>query len=93
MPGATISVAWPRDEIEIDESHPSWNWTIGPCRYKVFSADPNEHYRPYLEKHVGRQKWDWDWGMAGTDGEDDRLTIKIRRKHAEYATILALRWA
>src|SRR3990167_6179075 len=25
------------------------------------SADPNAIYRPWLEKHVGKQLVDWDW--------------------------------
>ena len=24
------------------------------------SADPNDHYRPWLQEHVGRQGWDWN---------------------------------
>lgn len=92
MPGVVINVKWPVGEVVIDESMPQWDWTIGPSRYIVNSADPNDHYRPWMEKHVGRQKWDWDWGMADRDATDNRLTIKIRRKHANYATIAALRW-
>lgn len=56
-------------------------------------ADPNYHYRPFLEQYVGHQGWDWDWGMANRDATDNRLTIKIRQKHAQYATIIAMRWS
>jgi hypothetical protein len=58
----------------------------------VHSADPNDHYRPYLEKHVGKQGVDWNWGMANRDATDNRLTIKVRQKHQKYATILSLMW-
>jgi hypothetical protein len=46
-----------------------------------------------MEANVGRQKWDWDWGMAGDDVSANRLTIKIRRKHQEYAIIAKLMWS
>jgi hypothetical protein len=46
-----------------------------------------------MEANVGRQGWDWDWGMANNDARNDTLTIKIRQKHAAYATIMALKWA
>ncbi len=93
VPGTVINVRWPVGDVEIDESMPQWDWTIGPPKYKIESADPNDHYRPFLEKYVGKQGWDWDWGMADRDATDNRLTIKIRRKHARYATLLAMRWS
>lgn len=92
MPGVVINVRWPSGDITITEDHPQWDWTIGPSKYIVYSADPNEHYRPWLEENVGKQGWDWNWGMAARDALDDRLTIKIRRRHKKYATMLALRW-
>lgn len=92
VPGEIINVRWPVGDVEINESMPQWDWTIGPSRYVVVSADPNDHYRPYLEKHVGRQGWDWNWGMANNDVAANRLTIKIRRKYRDHATILALKW-
>jgi hypothetical protein len=93
IPGVVINVRWPRGEIVIDEEHPLWDWTVGPSKYIVQSTDPNEHYLPYLEKHVGRQGWDWNWGMGGHDATEDRLTIKIRQKHAKYATMIAMMWS
>jgi hypothetical protein len=93
MPGVIINVRWPRGVVEINESHPLWDWTVGPSKYKVESADPNDHYRPFLEKNVGRQGWDWNWGLHGNDAGNDRLTIKIRKKHSEYAMVLALKWS
>jgi hypothetical protein len=57
------------------------------------SADPNDHYRPWMEANVGRQGWDWNWGLADRDATDNRLTIKIRQKYEKYATIAVLRWA
>ena len=57
------------------------------------TADPNFHYRPYLEEHVGQQGRDWNWGMADRDATDNRLTIKIRRRYAQHATVMTMRWA
>jgi hypothetical protein len=42
---------------------------------------------------VGRQGWDWNWGMADRDATDNRLTIKIRRKHQECAIIAKMMWS
>lgn len=93
MPGEVIRVKWPDGDVVIDESMPQWDWTVGPSRYIIESADPNDHYRPWLESHVGRQGWDWNWGMADTDAIDNRLTIKIRRGKEECATMALLLWA
>ena len=93
MPGVVINVKWPAGNITVDESDPRWDWTLSSSLQEGYSADPNDHFRPWLEKHVGRQKWDWDWGIAGNDSVENRLTIKIRQKHAKYATIAAMRWS
>lgn len=86
MPGVIINVRWPVGEIRIRQEESNiWDY--------VRSADPNDHYRPWMEQHVGRQGWDWDWGMANRDAVDNRLTIKIRQRHAKYATIAAMRWS
>lgn len=93
VPGVVINVRWPVGEVVIDESMKQWDWTIGPSKYIVESADPNDHYRPWLEKHVGKQGWDWNWGMADRDATDNRLTIKIRQKHQECAIIAKMMWS
>lgn len=94
MPGTVINVRWPRGNIVVDHNDPRWCDLGGAVWVDLgFSADPNDHYRPWMEQHVGRQGWDWDWGMADRDATDNRLTIKIRQRYAEYATIAAMRWA
>jgi hypothetical protein len=93
MPGVVFEVKWPRGQIKVGPSHrDGWNG-IGEYFEYVESADPNDHYRPYLERHIGKQGWDWQWGMGGNNVAEDRLTIKIRRKYAHYATILAIKWS
>ena len=86
MPGVVINVRWPKGWVVLHED---------PDGSKVAaeSTDPNDHYRPWMEANVGRQKWDWDWGMADRDATDNRLTIKIRQKHSECAIIAKLMWA
>ena len=94
MPGVIINVAWPAEKsVIVDVSDPRWDGSLGTRLQEGFSADPNDIYRPWLEKHVGRQNWDWNWGLVGNDSAENRLTIKIRQKHAKYATIAAIQWA
>lgn len=93
MPGTVIRVKWPSGPVTIDESMPRWDWTVGPSKYIVDSADPNDHYRPWLEANAGRQGWDWNWGMGNLDITENRLTIKFRRGREQWASVAALRWA
>ena len=86
MPGVVINVKWPSGWVVLHEAHDG-------SKVSTESADPNDHYRPWMEDNVGRQGWDWNWGMADRDATDNRLTIKIRQKHAKYATLAALRWS
>ena len=85
VPGVVINVPWPRGWVVLYEDPDG-------SKVSAQSADPNDHYRPWLEANVGRQGWDWNWGMADRDATDNRLTIKIRQKYAEYATIAMLKW-
>lgn len=101
VPGTTVRVKWPVGEVVIDESMQKWDWTIGPSRYIIESSDPNDHYRPWLEKNVGKQGWDWNWRIGpvaatNTDGSVagfDSLLIKFRKSKAELATIAAIKWS
>ena len=93
MPGVVINVAWPKGRIRVGPGHRQGWAGVGPEFEYVDSADPNDFYRPWLEKYVGKQGWDWNWGMGGMDVTENRLTIKIRRKYAKYATIAALHWS
>jgi hypothetical protein len=53
MPGTEIEVRWPFGWVILDDDG-AGNQTSAE------SADPNDHYRPYLEKHVGKQCIDWN---------------------------------
>jgi len=93
MPGVVINVAWPNGLVKVGPGHRDGWSGYGPEFEYVDSADPNDHYRPWMEQHVGRQGWDWNWGMANNDASDNRLTIKIRQKQHEYAIIAKLMWS
>jgi hypothetical protein len=92
MPGVIIKVKWPTGKIVIDSRHPAW-YDCGAEHVEIFSSDPNDHYRPWIEEHIGKQGWDWDWGFTGNDVSDNCLTVKIRRKHAAMASLMALKWS
>lgn len=79
--GPTITVRWPVGPIE--EADPV-DGTI--------SADPNDHYRPWLEKNVGKQNRDWVWGLRDNNAAENRLTIKFRKSKAKWATAAFLLW-
>ena len=87
MPGTVIRVPWPGGMV-IKEFADQYK-----TDRELFSSDPNDHYRPWLEKNVGRQGWDWAWGMGNLDITENRLTIKFRRGREHWATAAALRWA
>ncbi len=93
VPGVVINVQWPKGPLIVDHNDPRWVDLGGAVWVQIDSADPNDHYRPFMEQHIGKQGWDWNWGMADCDARDNRLTIKIRRKHQKYATLLAIKWA
>lgn len=86
MPGVVINVKWPKGYVVLHESPDG-------SMVSTESADPNDHYRPWMEEHVGRQGWDWNWGMANNDVSENRLTIKIRQKYKECAIIAKLQWS
>jgi hypothetical protein len=89
VPGTEFEVLWPTGWTEPEPAP-------GGGFIQFESSDPNDHYRPWLEKHVGRQGWDWQWRLgkiATTTGDRDTIRIKIRRGRSKYATIAALRWA
>ncbi len=91
-----IDVKWPSGEIVVDHNDPRWADLGGAVWIGFESADPNDHYRPFLEQWIGRQGWDWDWRLAWhgrnieTGEQNGRLTIRMRQKHAIYASHIAM---
>jgi len=93
MPGTVINVAWPKGQIKVGPSHRDGYSGYGPEFEYVDSADPNDHYRPELTQLVGKQGIHWNWGMADRDATDNRLTIKIIKSKAKYASYFAIKWS
>ena len=59
----------------------------------IDNTGPYDHYRHWMEQHVGRQGWDWNWGLANNDASENRLTIKFRHGHQESAVIAKMMWS
>lgn len=95
VPGVIINVRWPTGVITAGPGPEDPRWVdYGGAAYVTYeSADPNDHYRPWLEQHVGRQGWDWNWGFVNTDVTDNRLTIKIKQNKKDYALLAAMMWS
>ena len=80
IPGLVITLKWPN----------------GVCLVKYYddvykeeqSADPNDHYRPYLEEQVGKQFRTWDWKLDG-----DNILLKLRFDKKDVATMIGLKWS
>lgn len=89
--GYRISVPWPHGPIEVEPE--DWRWFPNSAHTGtviIDSADPNDHYRPELERLCGRQGWDWDWQIAN---DSNRVVIGFRRGHEQLATYFLIRWA
>ena len=96
MPGVEIEVPWPVGNIIVNDEDPRWVDLGGAVWVDLgTSADPNDHYRWWLEKNVGRQGWDWNWRIGRVSAETnvrDSLVIKFRRGREKWASLAALQW-
>lgn len=86
IPGVKVKVKWPTGSV-IKEFLDQYKTDD-----QLFSADPNEHYRPWLEREVGWQGVSWDWTMEDDDMSNNLITIKFRKGKEEYAAVAALMW-
>lgn len=95
VPGVVINVKWPSGKIVAGPGpeDPLWYDLGGAANITFESADPNDHYRPWMEKHIGKQGIHWDWGLADLDATGNRLTIKIIKSKAKFASYFALKWS
>lgn len=85
----SITVRWPVGDIEVGPNRPGWNGLLGQSRQWITSSDPNDHYRPWLEEHVGEQHKDWDWKLAK---DNVNLVIGFAKGKEEYAVQASLMW-
>jgi hypothetical protein len=86
MPGVVINVKWPNGWVVLHEAPDG-------SKVSAESADPNDHYRPELEKEIGKQGIHWNWGVANNGVAENRLTIKVLRKFKAEAAYFALKWS
>ena len=86
VPGVVVNVKWPKGWVVLHEAPDG-------SKVSTESADPNDHYRPELTELVGKQGIHWNWGMADRDATDNRLTIKIIKSKAQYASYFAIKWS
>ena len=56
-------------------------------------SDPNDHYRSWVEEHIGRQCIHWDWRLQDDDIRLNLLTVGLCKSKSPYATIIALMWS
>jgi hypothetical protein len=86
-PGTKVKVKWPvgwTDPVEIPAGSGAF--------VQKESADPNDHYRPWLSKHVGKQGWHWNWDFEDNDLAENLLTIKILITKRSYASLVGMMW-
>lgn len=80
MPCVTVCINWP---ASVDYN------AVG--RFNIFQQ-ANIHYRPWLEQNIGKQGWDWDWGICRSNLLDRKITVRIRKKHAKFISMALLKW-
>ncbi len=80
FPGNSVIVKWPTGYLDDVKN---------PCsEIEIYSADPNEFYRPWLETNVGKQGFDWDWRIDSITGNN--LEIKFRMGKGKEASLFTL---
>lgn len=71
-----------------------WKYIPGVIlKVKWPNGDPNDYYREWMEKHVGKQSWDWDWVLYPDDILSNTLTIKLRSGKEIHSTMIGLMWS
>ena len=88
----TIMVRWPVGAIIVDHDHAKWDSSLGSQRQEIYSADPNDHYRPELERHVGEQGLDWQWRYPVNNMADTQIGIEFAPWTRSWASYFALKW-
>ena len=79
MTAEVITLLWPIGTTEPDSNGETHE-----------SADPNDHWRPWLEANIGRQHFDWEWDVNAKDL--DMVEIRVRRGKRDFAIQAKLRW-
>lgn len=85
--GPMVRVKWPCGWVMLHEHDDG-------SKVSTESADPNDHYRPWLEANVGKQGWDWVWeAELSPSTETDNIKIKFRKGKSDFASVVVLKWS
>ena len=62
------------------------------------SVLPPDEWKDWLNKHVGRKGWDWDWRLSYNPNNPMELRfglidIKFRKGKDEFAALVLLKWS
>lgn len=85
---------WESSETILFKSHPriiskmiSVHTAIRPFM-RSGDREPNDHYRPWLEEHVGEQGVTWNWDIHSVNGNS--LAVYFAKE--DHATLFELTW-
>jgi len=87
-----IMVRWPIGAVMVDHDHAKWDSSLGTVRQEIYSADPNDHYRPELEQLVGEQGVDWQWHYPVDNMADTHIGIEFAPWRESWASYFAMKW-
>lgn len=62
-------------------------WPNGPY------SDPNDHYRDYLEQHIGTQGKDWEWHAYPPSNFTKIIILIFDDSKQESAFIMQMMWS
>jgi hypothetical protein len=101
--GGSVIVAWPEwCEVTVDHNDLAWVDWGGAVRIIRDTDDPNWHYRPFLDKNIGKFGKDWMWRVRGCALDPNirldpwgpsTLEIRLHKRKAKWASILQLKWS
>jgi hypothetical protein len=87
-----IRVRWPIGAVMVEDDHVKWDSGLGTVRQEIYSADPNDHYRPELEQLVGEQGVDWQWHYPVDNMADTHIGIEFAPWRESWASYFAMKW-
>jgi len=104
LKGSCVIAAWPEwCEVTVDHNDLAWIDWGGAVTLTRDTDDPNWHYRPFLDKNVGKFGKDWMWRVHPGTKEADKLgtydvdhavlEIRLHKRKAKWASILQLKWS
>jgi hypothetical protein len=80
-------ILFPVDRPRINSKMISVHTAIRPFM-RSGDTEPNEHYRPWLEEHIGEQGVNWNWDIHSVTEN----TLAIYFAESEQASLFELTW-